>query len=121
MAKQMITQVFDDLDGSEDATTVRFGLDTVAYEIDLSAVHEKELRAVLAPYVEAARRAQAGGRSPARRSPVRSGPARLKATRPVVREASNAEVREWALQHGHPVAGRGRIAQSVRDAFAAAA
>lgn len=58
-----ITQLImiDDLDGTEskepgEINTVRFSLDGVEYEIDLTQEHDQELRAILAPYLEAGRR-----------------------------------------------------------------
>ena len=39
MAQKIQTLFIDDLDGSEAEGTVRFGLDGVEYEIDLSAEH----------------------------------------------------------------------------------
>ena len=47
MAKRTIEVFHDDLDGSEGASTVKFGLDGKSYEIDLSEGHEKELRKAL--------------------------------------------------------------------------
>jgi hypothetical protein len=52
---QTVVQFVDDLDGAEAAETVLFGLDGVGYEVDLSAVNAAELRALLRPYVAAAR------------------------------------------------------------------
>ena len=44
MAQKIQTLFIDDLDGSQAEGTVRFGLDGTHYEIDLNAVHAKELR-----------------------------------------------------------------------------
>ncbi|MCY0955816.1 histone-like nucleoid-structuring protein Lsr2 [Streptomyces sp. H27-H5] len=62
-----ITQLImiDDLDGTEsiepgEINTVRFHLDGVEYEVDLTQEHDQELRELLAPYLEVARR-KAGG------------------------------------------------------------
>ena len=46
----------DDLDGSPDAHTVRFGLDRQAHEIDLTDGHAQQFRQLPAPYVSAGRR-----------------------------------------------------------------
>ena len=37
MAKQTITQLIDDIDGSEAEETITFGIDGASYEIDLNA------------------------------------------------------------------------------------
>jgi nucleoid-associated protein Lsr2 len=55
VAQKIRVLLIDDLDGSEADATVRFGLDGVEYEIDLSAEHAEELRTTLAPFVGAAR------------------------------------------------------------------
>ncbi|HMH92173.1 MAG TPA: histone-like nucleoid-structuring protein Lsr2, partial [Streptosporangiaceae bacterium] len=67
------TQVLftDDIDGTEAAGTVRFGIGGTEYEIDLSQAHADQLAAALGPYVAAARKV-AAARRPARTGrPVR--------------------------------------------------
>ncbi|MFI5865838.1 histone-like nucleoid-structuring protein Lsr2 [Streptomyces sp. NPDC051546] len=62
--------MIDDLDGTEstesgEINTVRFNVDGVDHEIDLTAEHDQELRELLAPFIAAARTATAarlGGR-----------------------------------------------------------
>ena len=54
----------DDLDGSAAEGTIRFGLDGVEYEIDLSAEHSQELRDALARYLGAARRVGGSAKRP---------------------------------------------------------
>lgn len=60
MARRVVVQLVDDLDGSEivegEGGTMTFALDQVSYEIDLSAQHGDELRAALQPYIEGARK-----------------------------------------------------------------
>ncbi len=53
MAKQVVTLLTDDLDGSEADRTVEFGLDGVHYTIDLSEKNAGKLRQVLEPYISA--------------------------------------------------------------------
>ena len=63
MASRELIVLIDDLDGQEitqGGETVRFGLDGVAYEIDLSAEHATGLREALQPYTARGRRV--GGR-----------------------------------------------------------
>jgi hypothetical protein len=92
------TLLTDDLDGSTAEGTVRFGLDGTEYEIDLNAGHARELRDVLARYVDAARRVGGSARKPARGS--RRGPAG---------GLNTTEVREWARAQGIEVKDRGRV------------
>ncbi|HEY6277412.1 MAG TPA: histone-like nucleoid-structuring protein Lsr2, partial [Streptosporangiaceae bacterium] len=62
MSKSVSVIVTDDLDGSESAETVSFGLDGAAYEIDLGKRNRAKLEHALAPYIEAGRRVPRGGR-----------------------------------------------------------
>jgi hypothetical protein len=70
MTQQVRVIITDDLDGSEAAETVRFGLDGGSYEIDLNAAHIAELRDIFAPYVAAGRKTRA---VPRRARAARSG------------------------------------------------
>src|SRR3954453_11594086 len=65
MAQRVNVVLVDDIDGSDAAETVTFGLDGVQYEIDLSDGHADELRAALALYIGHGRRAGGRGPSPA--------------------------------------------------------
>jgi hypothetical protein len=56
MARKVQTFFIDDIDGSPPEGSVQFGLDGTDYEIDLNAAHAEELRTLLAPYVDAARK-----------------------------------------------------------------
>jgi hypothetical protein len=51
-----VVELFDDLDGGRADETVRFALDGVEYEIDLSAAHAAKLRDMLAVYIGHAHR-----------------------------------------------------------------
>jgi hypothetical protein len=62
MAERIQVELVDDIDGSPAQHTVPFALDGVAYEIDLSDGHAKQLRALLARYIERARRAERAAR-----------------------------------------------------------
>jgi hypothetical protein len=68
MAQKVTVTLVDDLDGGTAEETVEFGIDGVAYEIDLSVGNAGKLRDSLADYVTNARKA--GGRRKA------AGPAR---------------------------------------------
>ena len=109
MAQKIQVLLIDDLDGGEAEGTVRFGLDGVEYEIDLSAEHAGALRRALAPFVGAARRSPAAGRRPARGG-RRAGAGGLDTT----------EVREWASAQGIEVKDRGRLPAEVVTRFRAA-
>ena len=103
----------EEVEGSE---TVAFGLDGSSYEIDVCEDHAAQLRDAFAPFVGAARRA---GRAPAQRRPAGSrGPGRTAASSGDKNKVS--EIREWARSNGHTVSERGRIAQTVLDAYEAA-
>jgi hypothetical protein len=52
MAKKTVVTLTDDIDGSEGAETVEFGIDGFLYSIDLSVDHAEELRDRLTAYRE---------------------------------------------------------------------
>ena len=109
MVQKMITELFDDLDGSPAVETVRFGYAGRDYEIDLSEEHAAALDEVLAPYVEHARRADGVKPRRARQAEgERRSPAELRA------------IRQWARDQGLQVSGRGRIAADIVARYDAA-
>ena len=109
MAQKIQVLLVDDLDGGEAEGTVRFGLDGVDYEIDLSAEHAEALRRALAPFIDAARRGPGAGRQQGRRG-QRAG-----ASGP-----DTTEVREWARAQGIEVKDRGRVPADLIVRFKAA-
>jgi hypothetical protein len=111
MAKQVITLLTDDLDGSEANRTVEFGLDGVSYTIDLSDKNVGKLRKALEPYVAAGTRV---GRGAEGRAGGRNGRAHL-TTRG--NRDQNQAIRDWAAKNGYELSGRGRIPASVVEAF----
>jgi hypothetical protein len=113
MARKIVHQLVDDLDGSllevGEGETVLFSLDGVAYEVDLTSEHAAALREALEPYVTAGRRV--GSTRPAQtvRSPrSQSG------------HRDYAPIREWAKQNGYAVSERGRVPAAVLEAYDAA-
>ena len=56
MASKTVVELYDDMDGGLADETVRFALDGVEYEIDLSAEHAAALRDTLAVYIGHAHR-----------------------------------------------------------------
>ncbi|MEV0360673.1 Lsr2 family protein [Nocardia sp. NPDC050697] len=111
MARKVVVTVVDDYDGtSAAAETVAFGLDGIAYEIDLSTANANELRTLLKQWTSHARRV---GRVPRNRSiePRNSGD----------RRAEVAAIRAWAKDNGHDISNRGRIPTGVVTAYRSAA
>ncbi|GGM45258.1 hypothetical protein GCM10012275_15370 [Longimycelium tulufanense] len=110
MARKIRVELVDDLDGSEATETVRFGLDGVVYEIDLSAVNAERLHAVLAAFIPHARRMTG-----------KLGRLAQSGTRPAVMDHEQKRViREWARKEGLKVSDRGRISSEVMEAWTAA-
>ena len=58
MAKQIIHKLVDDLDGGDADETVKFALDGIQYEIDLSEKNATKLRELFEPYVSAGKLAE---------------------------------------------------------------
>lgn len=108
MAQRVEVVLTDDLDGKTLADgkgeTVRFALDGVTYEIDVSTKNAQALRKALAPYIEAGRKRTVRGARPAR---SRGG-------------ADAKSIKAWARVNGYQVNDRGRVANDVRAAFEAA-
>ena len=112
MAREVIEKLIDDLDGSDAAETVSFGLDGTTYEIDLNKRNAAALRKALKPYVKVARQGRAGG--------GRRKAAPGSTTRKVQRDYDIVQLREWAGSNGVDVPARGRIPQAVVDQYKAA-
>jgi Lsr2 len=89
----------DDLTGGPADETVKFGLEGLDYEVDLSSRHAAEFRRQLAPFVDRARR-------------VRSQRSRARARTAASRERSR-EIRAWAEQQGYSVAEHGRLPGNI--------
>jgi hypothetical protein len=111
MAKQTVTLLTDDIDGSEADRTVEFGLDGVNYTIDLSEKNSGKLRKALDPYLAVASRV---GRSTANRGVAGRGAAPARST---ANRDQNQAIREWATKNGYAVSERGRIPSSIVEAF----
>jgi hypothetical protein len=113
MARQVITTLIDDLDGKKADRTVEFSLDGTAYTIDLSDANAGKLRKALDPFIAAGTRVGRGSGRTQQRHAVASG-------RPPGSRDENKAIREWAAANGHQISERGRIPQSVSDAYRAA-
>jgi hypothetical protein len=110
MAQKVEVRLVDDLDGGEADQTVRFALDGVEYEIDLSGKNATSLRKEISPFIEAGRRT--GQSSAGRRSGGRSAGSSSAANR-----ERNQAIRDWAKSKGLEVSDRGRISQELVDQY----
>ena len=108
MAQKVQVHLEDDIDGGPAEHTVTFALDDKDYEIDLSADNAEKLREALRPYA-------AAGRKTTRSNSPRGTRSRASGSDP-----DTARIRAWAKENGHEVSDRGRIHQSVKDAYYAA-
>jgi hypothetical protein len=106
MARETIIRLTDDLDGSEASETIQFAFDGRSYEIDLSDKNAAAFRKALEKYVEKARRATSSISGP-RRSTRRS-------TGDYDAEEGRA-ARQWAIEQGLNVPGRGRTPATIID------
>ncbi|OLB75427.1 MAG: nucleoid-associated protein Lsr2 [Actinobacteria bacterium 13_2_20CM_2_71_6] len=109
MARKVQVDLLDDIDGSQADETLKFGLDGVSYEIDLSARHAERLRASLAKFVLSSRRVGRGQLVAAARTRG-AGPAK-------VDRAQNQAIRDWAKSKGIEISGRGRIPAGVVEQY----
>ena len=110
MAKQIIHKLVDDLDGGDADETVKFALDGIQYEIDLSEKNADKLRDLFAPYVAAGTKVGRGG------VVVGGRAARGRGGATADREQNKA-IREWAKGQGRDISDRGRIPQEIVDEF----
>lgn len=104
MARKTQVLLVDDIDGSDATNTVTFGLDGVAYEIDLNDENTQQLRSELEKWTALARRT--GGRARRGTGAGTGGDA--------------AKIRHWASENGYEVSERGRIPIEIREAYAKA-
>jgi Lsr2 len=107
MARNVSVVFTNDLDGSEGADAVRFGLDGATYEIDLGEGNRAKLEGDLAPFIAAARRQ---GRDSRRRGGGRAAPTSV----------DRAAVRAWAREAGLGISERGRIGAEILRQYEAA-
>jgi hypothetical protein len=110
MAQRVITQLVDDLTGEDIAEgkgqTVTYALDGQQYSIDLTNKNADKFRGLVQNYIAVSQKV--GRKSTSRgRSQSSNGP-------------SAKELRDWARSNGLDVPERGRIPQTVRDAYDAA-
>ncbi|MFG2038996.1 Lsr2 family protein [Dactylosporangium sp. NPDC048998] len=116
MAKRTIHVLVDDLDGGEADETVKFALDGVQYEIDLSKKHATKLRDAFGPFLAAGTKVGRGGVVVGGRAASARGRGGAAADR-----EQNKAIREWAQNKGIKVSDRGRIKQEIVDRYNAEA
>ncbi len=123
MARVTRIQVTDDIDGTPysegEGETIRYAVEGVQYEIDLSANNASEFREALDPYIKVSRRVggSSGGRSRGRGAASSDGQAVAAGKGSGEREYDPKQVRQWAQEHGVDVPARGRIPQKVIDQY----
>ena len=104
MATKVLRTLQDDIDGSDATQTIRFALDGIEYEIDVSDRNANRLRNSLSDFIAHGRRV--GGRRG--RKPASSS------------EVDTKAVRKWAAANGIEVNARGRIPTEVVERYKAA-
>jgi hypothetical protein len=119
MAKLKQVTLIDDLDGTEPASSVEFGIDGLLFVADLSETHQRELFEGLSKFIAAATpqgryRIRGEGRTN-RQGAYRRTKGRL--ATPTEAEGRSREVRAWATQVGIYVHPRGRVPQQVIELF----
>ncbi len=115
MAKQVITKLLDDLDGTEADETVSFAFDGSQYTIDLSAKNAAEFRELMSKYQDAGERTGRMG-TPAQLRPYNRTGSGSTVTHAQNREM-NGKIRRWAEANGYELSDRGRIPQHIVDAY----
>ena len=111
MAQRVQVRLIDDLTGNEAQETVRFALDGTKYEIDLTTANADKLRSALSEYIENGRKTSSRRTS---QSALRSAMADQS------HPGNTQQIRQWARQNGYNPSSKGRITQSILDAYYAA-
>src|SRR2546421_10598468 len=109
MARKVEVQLIDDLDGSKAEESIKFSLDGINYEIDLSKKNAAKLRAGLEPYVNAGQKL---GRASVHRVATSRGRGAAKSDR-----EQNQAIPEWAQRKGLEGSPRGRIARPISEQY----
>lgn len=116
MAQRVQVNLIDDLNGEDAQETVRFGVDGVNYEIDLTTENAEKLRSALSEYVGKGRKASSGRKNQGGQSAPSSSSSLSSSTSRLKREETQ-RIRQWAQENGHSPSSRGRITQSIIDAY----
>jgi hypothetical protein len=115
MAKRVIHELVDDMNGQPADESITFSIDGTTYEIDLTSKNAAKLRGALAPFVAAGTKVGRGAVTPTRGRPER-GRSTTRSDR-----AQNQAIREWAVANGIEISDRGRIKQEIVDRYHAEA
>lgn len=107
MARRIVVDLVDDIDGEKAVETVSFGLDGTFYEIDLSVHNSVELRTTFQAYIAEART-------------VPDFPMSRRGARTRRILTDQARMRRWARDNGWRIGDRGRLPSAVLDAYSAA-
>ena len=111
MAQRVQVELVDDINGEVAQETVRFGIDGTEYEIDLTTENAEKLRSTLSEYTDKARESRKA-RSGRKQGGQQSASASTKSKR-----EETQQIRQWAQDNGHNPSSRGRITQSIIDAY----
>lgn len=109
MARKVVREFIDDIDGSAAERTFTFAVDGTVYEIDLSSENIAEFQSAIGGFIESARKVKA----PSNGRRQRGG----STTDLRERRERLSEVREWAKANGYNVSDRGRVSTEVWAAF----
>ncbi|WP_338888580.1 Lsr2 family protein [Rhodococcus sovatensis] len=123
MAKQVIYELVDDIDGTSidegQGESIEFSLDGVDYVIDLKNKNANDFRKKLDYYVGFATRVGGRKRKVASAGAVVSAPAQPAAS--TKRDpAQTRAIRQWAADSGYDINDRGRIPAEIVEAYEAA-
>ncbi|RMB75289.1 Lsr2 family protein [Rhodococcus sp. SBT000017] len=123
MAKQVTIQMVDDIDESvmddESGETIEFAVNGVEYVIDLKAKNATEFHRKLDYYIGYATRV--GGRKRKPSPAAASTPATTRAGASTSRDPEQTRaIRQWAADNGYEISSRGRIPESIVEAYNAA-
>lgn len=110
MAQHIQIDLIDDITGEEAQDTVAFSLDGTDYDIDLTVQNAEKLRSLLTPYVAKGRKVDANPRNTNSRKTASVSTSRSK------REEAR-KIRHWAQANGYNFNTRGRIPQTIIDAY----
>lgn len=108
MAQRVQVQLIDDINGQEAQETIRFGLHGTQYEIDLTSENADKLRSSLTDYVEKGRKATGSRRNQGGQKATVSASSK---------RGDVQQIRQWAQENGHNPSSRGRLNQSIIDAY----
>ena len=113
MARQIIENITDDIDGSADAQAVEFSYAGTDYTLDLGKKNRAALEKALKPYIQA-------GTKVSKRGPRGTARGNTRRRRSGSKDTDLGAVRAWAAENGFEVSTRGRIPGAVLEAYQAA-